>query len=144
MEKEITKEYAKGEFIIVWKPKKCIHSKVCVHTLPEVYKPTEKPWITPENATTSDLKSQINNCPTGALTYYIKNEMSEEKESIETNVTPIIVANNGPLKIKGNLEIQLASGEIVTKEGTTGFCRCGVSENKPFCDGSHRKIDFIG
>ena len=34
MEKEITKEYAKGEFIIVWKPKKCIHSKVCVHTLP--------------------------------------------------------------------------------------------------------------
>ena len=144
MEKEITKEYAKGELIIVWKPKKCIHSKVCVHTLPEVYKPTEKPWITPENATTSDLKSQINNCPTGALTYYIKNEMSEEKESIETNVTPIIVANNGPLKIKGNLEIQLASGEIVTKEGTTGFCRCGVSENKPFCDGSHRKIDFIG
>ena len=70
--------------------------------------------------------------------------MNEEKESTETNVTQIIVANNGPLKIKGDLEIQLASGEIVAKEGTTGFCRCGVSENKPFCDGSHRKIDFVG
>lgn len=55
-----------------------------------------------------------------------------------------IVANNGSLKIKGNLQIQLASGEIVTKEGTTGFCRCGVSDNKPFCDGSHRKIEFTG
>jgi CDGSH-type Zn-finger protein len=68
----------------------------------------------------------------------------EEQKVNETNATQIIVANNGPLKIKGDLEIQLASGEIVTKEGTTGFCRCGVSENKPFCDGSHRKIDFVG
>jgi len=68
----------------------------------------------------------------------------EENESKDQSITDIVVANNGPLKIKGSLQIQLASGEIVTKEGTTGFCRCGVSENKPFCDGSHRKIDFIG
>ncbi len=68
----------------------------------------------------------------------------EEKESSEVSVIEINVAKNGPLKIKGNLEIQLATGEVVTKEGITGFCRCGVSENKPFCDGSHRKIDFIG
>ncbi|MGO4918659.1 CDGSH iron-sulfur domain-containing protein [Maribacter spongiicola] len=52
------------------------------------------------------------------------------------------MANNRPLKIKGNLQIQLASGETVTKEGTTGFCRCGVSENKSFCDISHRKNRF--
>ncbi|CAG2534567.1 MAG TPA: CDGSH iron-sulfur domain-containing protein [Maribacter sp.] len=68
----------------------------------------------------------------------------EENKSNDQCVTTIIVANNGPLKVKGNLEIQLASGEIVTKEGTTGFCRCGASENKPFCDGAHRKIEFIG
>jgi len=68
----------------------------------------------------------------------------EENESKDQSITDIVVANNGPLRIKGSLQIQLASGEIVTKEGTTGFCRCGVSENKPFCDGSHRKIDFIG
>ena len=144
MEKEITKEYSNGELIVVWKPKKCIHSAVCIHMLPEVYKPREKPWITPKTTTTSALKSQINECPSGALTYYMKNEIMEEQKVNETNATQIIVANNGPLKIKGDLEIQLASGEIVTKEGTTGFCRCGVSENKPFCDGSHRKIDFVG
>lgn len=68
----------------------------------------------------------------------------EENKSNDQCVTTIIVANNGPLKVKGNLEIQLASGEIVTKEGITGFCRCGASENKPFCDGAHRKIEFIG
>ncbi|SNR26712.1 Zn-finger domain of CDGSH type-containing protein [Maribacter sedimenticola] len=67
-----------------------------------------------------------------------------ENQPKDPCITEIIVANNGPLKIKGNLEIQLASGEIVTKEGTTGFCRCGVSKIKPFCDGSHRNIEFIG
>jgi uncharacterized Fe-S cluster protein YjdI len=144
MDKEITKEYSNGELTVVWKPKKCIHSAMCVKTLPEVYKPSEKPWITPENATTTALKSQIKECPSGALTYYMKNETMEEKESIEASATEINVAKNGPLKIKGNLEIQLASGEVVTREGITGFCRCGASENKPFCDGSHRKIDFIG
>ena len=144
MEKEITKEYSNGELTVVWKPKKCIHSEVCVQTLPEVYKPQEKPWITPENAGTSALKSQIDKCPSGALTYYMNNEKMEEKETTVNQATPITIFQNGPLKIKGNLEIQLASGEVVTKEGTTGFCRCGASENKPFCDGSHRKIEFIG
>ncbi len=56
MEKEITKEYSNGELTVVWKPKKCIHSEVCIHTLPEVYKPQEKPWITPENTGTSSFK----------------------------------------------------------------------------------------
>lgn len=144
MEKEIIKEYTNGELVVVWKPKKCIHSKVCVHMLPKVYDPNKRPWITPESTDTSALKSQINACPSGALTYYMKNEKMEENQIKDQCTTDIIVANNGPLKIKGNLQIQLASGEIVTKEGTTGFCRCGFSENKPFCDGSHRKIEFIG
>lgn len=141
MEKEITKEYTHGDITVVWKPKKCIHSKVCVETLPNVYHPSEKPWITPENASIKALQSQINNCPSGALSYYMKNEIEEGKEG---SVTQIIVTNNGPLKVKGTLEVQLASGEIVTKEGTTGFCRCGASSNKPFCDGAHRKAEFIG
>ena len=145
MEKEITKEYSNGELTVVWKPKKCIHSEVCVHTLPEVYKPTEKPWIIPKNASTTALKSQIEKCPSGALTYFMENKKQEaEESSTEQALTELTVISNGPLKIKGTLQIQLASGETVLKEGTTGFCRCGVSANKPFCDGSHRKAEFIG
>ena len=67
---EIKKEYSNGEITIVWKPEKCIHSGICVKTLPEVYDPKAKPWITPENATTAELKSQIDKCPSGALSYY--------------------------------------------------------------------------
>jgi uncharacterized Fe-S cluster protein YjdI len=68
------KTYTNGELTIVWKPAKCIHSGICARTLPAVYKPKEKPWITAENATTQELMDQINNCPSGALSYRMNNE----------------------------------------------------------------------
>lgn len=72
--KEIVKEYSNGELTVVWKPEKCIHSGICVKTLPKVYHPKEKPWIKPEMASTSELKSQINKCPSGALSFYLNAE----------------------------------------------------------------------
>lgn len=63
------KEYSNGEITIVWQPEKCTHSGVCVRTLPKVYNPQERPWIKPEYATTEELKKQIDNCPSGALSY---------------------------------------------------------------------------
>jgi uncharacterized Fe-S cluster protein YjdI len=77
MEKEIVKEYSNGELTVVWKPKKCIHSGVCVRTLPQVYNPKEKPWVKVENATTQELKNQIDKCPSGALSYYFESEKNQ-------------------------------------------------------------------
>ncbi len=71
----LKKEYTNGELTIVWQPGKCEHAGVCVKTLPNVYKPKEKPWINPENASTEELIAQINACPSGALSYY----MNEDK-----------------------------------------------------------------
>jgi uncharacterized Fe-S cluster protein YjdI len=61
------KEYSNGEITIVWQPKLCIHSGVCVRTLSKVYNPQERPWIKPENATTRELLDQVAKCPSGAL-----------------------------------------------------------------------------
>ena len=74
--KEIKKEYSNGDLTIVWKPRKCIHSGVCVRSLPKVYKPKAKPWISMENATSDALKSQIQLCPSGALTFYMNDTQS--------------------------------------------------------------------
>jgi len=67
--KEIVIKYSNDEITIFWKPKKCIHAGECVKRLPNVYKPKEKPWITIANASSEDLKSQINACPSGALSF---------------------------------------------------------------------------
>jgi predicted GNAT family acetyltransferase/uncharacterized Fe-S cluster protein YjdI len=61
------KEYSNGEITILWKPEKCIHSGMCVKTLPKVYNPQEKPWIKLENASSEELIDQVAKCPSGAL-----------------------------------------------------------------------------
>jgi uncharacterized Fe-S cluster protein YjdI len=65
--------YSNGEITIIWQPHLCRHSRICVKTLPEVYKPNERPWINPYNATTEQLIDQVNHCLSGALSY----EMNE-------------------------------------------------------------------
>jgi len=50
---------------------------------------------------------------------------------------------NGPYLIQGSATYTDADGaEQVTPGATIALCRCGASGNKPFCDGSHRKIEF--
>lgn len=58
--------------------------------------------------------------------------------------TKIIVNNNGSLRIEGEFEIYDAAGNAYDLAGRTviGLCRCGQSNNKPFCDGSHARCGF--
>jgi uncharacterized Fe-S cluster protein YjdI len=75
--KDITKKYTNGEVTIVWKPALCIHSTRCwkgPNALPEVFKPQQNPWITPEGASTERIIQQVKQCPSGALSYYMNNE----------------------------------------------------------------------
>ena len=68
-----THEYSNGEITIVWQPDICMHSGNCVKNLATVFKPKERPWIQPENASTQEIMSAIDKCPSGALSYR-KNE----------------------------------------------------------------------
>lgn len=54
--------------------------------------------------------------------------------------TQLIINRNGSIKIEGDFEIMDQEGNIYGLEGRAalGLCRCGLSSNKPFCDGSHR------
>lgn len=49
---------------------------------------------------------------------------------------------NGPLQVRGNLEICAGTGRTVDRVTSTRLCRCGHSANKPFCDGSHARVGF--
>ena len=141
MSGDVRKEYTNGELTIVWKPGKCIHAGECVKALPKVYNPNERPWLKVENATTDELKAQIKTCPSGALSYYMNDGEDEESHTLETNVE---VLENGPLLVYGTLRVKDASGQEEIKNKTTAFCRCGASNNKPYCDGSHVKAGFEG
>ena len=63
--------------------------------------------------------------------------MSEE--AVKITVRP-----NGPLRVEGPIVLQDAEGRVWDLTGKPGIslCRCGASENKPFCDGAHKRIEF--
>lgn len=64
----IVKEYSNGEVTIIWQSGKCTHSGNCARGLASVFKPKEKPWIQPENATSEEIIATVHKCPSGALT----------------------------------------------------------------------------
>ncbi len=58
--------------------------------------------------------------------------------------TKLTVNNHGSLRITGEFTLHDAQGQAFDLGGRTtiSLCRCGHSERKPFCDGSHRRVGF--
>jgi uncharacterized Fe-S cluster protein YjdI len=77
------KEYRNQEITIVWKPDVCEHSTKCwkgENGLIQVFNPFEKPWINAEGAETSEIIKRINNCPSGALSFYYNLDKPNKQE----------------------------------------------------------------
>lgn len=120
----------------------CSHAAECVNNLPSVFKLGSRPWINADGSGFQDIINTIRKCPSGALSYSVDGiEYRDPKEQSNPTVT---VLKNGPYHITGGIQLigeHVEFGEGASKEHYT-LCRCGSSENKPFCDGTHRNINF--
>ena len=135
------KEYSNGEVTIVWEDSKCIHSGICVKGLPDVFNTKSRPWINANGASTDAIVKQVKQCPSGALSFYMNSKKDMTSRTMETKVE---VLENGPLLVYGTLKVTHKDGRDETKNKTTAFCRCGLSNNKPYCDGTHVSEEFMG
>ncbi len=113
--KNLTKNYSNGEVTVVWQNGKCIHSAICFKGLSSVFDPGKRPWINITGASTAQIIEQVKK-----------------------------VLDKGPLLIYGTITVKDKDGNTSTKNKTTAFCRCGASANKPYCDGTHVKVNFVG
>lgn len=59
------------------------------------------------------------------------------------SLTRVTVTDKGPYLVKGTFVFVDKDGKEETKEGNIALCRCGLSKNKPFCDGTHRSSDVL-
>ena len=105
-----------------------------------MFNPKARPWIDPEGASTEEIVAQIEKCPSGALSYYY-NADEENAESPAPASIEIKIAAGGPLLMSGEVKIIHKDGSEEIRKNAA-LCRCGLSQNKPFCDGSHRTSDF--
>ena len=136
--KKIVKRYSNDELTVIWQPDKCIHSKKCFHGLPAVFNPENSPWIQVEHADNEKIIDQVRACPSGALSLETQGDSSTES----ANEVCIEVLANGPLLVTGIIVVKGKDGSEQIKRQSTALCRCGASQNKPYCDGSHTQIGF--
>ena len=52
------------------------------------------------------------------------------------------ISENGPYVVSGSVNLMAPDGRVIEHDEKMALCRCGQSNNKPFCDGTHASIDF--
>ena len=118
------------EITIHYNVKTCIHARACVLGLPGVFDPDARPWIQPEGTDAAALVRVIEACPSGALTYARKDGGAEESPP-RTNTARLW--EQGPVELRGDIRIK---GQPPRTRAL--LCRCGQTENPPFCNNAHR------
>ena len=122
-----------------WDGRLCIHIGECGRAPNDLFVGGRQPWCQPDQASPDEVAEVVNLCPTGALTYLRKDGGEVEAADAENVVS---VMYNGPLYVRGDLEVEGTSGDMPGVRFRAALCRCGQSKNKPFCDNSHEDAGF--
>lgn len=129
-------EVARGQHLtVIFEGRRCIHSRHCVLDAPEVFKAnTPGEWIFPDRAGHETVIGVAHACPSGAIRYQ-RHDGGPEESAPEVN--QLRVRENGPYAVHAPLQV---AGQPDGFRAT--LCRCGQSQRKPWCDGSHAAAGF--
>ena len=91
------------------------------------------------------VRRMAGNCPAGRLVVWDKPTGQPIEPEFEQSIGLVedpVAEVSGPLWVRGGITIESADGEAYEVRNRVTLCRCGASENKPFCDGSHVSVGF--
>jgi len=142
------RSYTNGEITVHWKPRECVHAGTCFREMRKVFDPSRRPWIDLTQGETDAIIDIVERCPTDALTYdrNTKTENVEQQISTKTSGGEKVnfsIMRNGPILAEGSFIVIKEDGTEQIVKSITSFCRCGMSRNQPFCDGTHNKQGFF-
>jgi CDGSH-type Zn-finger protein/truncated hemoglobin YjbI len=126
----------------------CQHSGYCTDRLATAFRYDEEPFVAPSGGRMDELIRAVRDCPSGALSYAVDGVEARESVDHHGQRPPgIEVTADGPYRITGGTALRDGRDqEIARAEGSSrehyALCRCGQSQNKPFCSGMHWYIGF--
>jgi uncharacterized Fe-S cluster protein YjdI/CDGSH-type Zn-finger protein len=132
----VTREYATEHITVQWHAERCIHSANCIRALPKVFDPRRRPWVDVHAAAADAIANAVLRCPTGALHFARHDGGAQERPDVPTTLTPI---RDGPLYVRGDVEVRALDGHTIRDGTRVSMCRCGLSRQIPFCDNTCRK-----
>lgn len=99
-----------------------------------------------ENPECKEAIRQAGNCPSGRLVVCDKDTGAAIEPKFEKSVCLVQEAKpntSGPIWLRGEITLESVDGSKYETRNRMTLCRCGKSENKPFCDGTHLKVGFV-
>jgi CDGSH-type Zn-finger protein/truncated hemoglobin YjbI len=126
----------------------CQHSGFCTDRLPTVFRSGQEPFVAPSGGRMDEIIRAVRDCPSGALGFAIDGiQATGQRDWGNTREPGIEITKDGPYRITGGIPLSAADGgQIARNEGASqehyALCRCGHSQNKPFCSGMHWYVDF--
>jgi CDGSH-type Zn-finger protein/uncharacterized Fe-S cluster protein YjdI len=127
-------EIVEGKYAVIhFDASRCVHSRNCVLAHPDVFVPNvEGAWIHPDAQPLEELVRIAQNCPSGAIRVTAVGAAAPVSDRPPI-VNLVRVRENGPLAVEAEMTIKGEAAEVPRAT----LCRCGLSKNKPYCDGSH-------
>lgn len=126
--------YDGAEVSVTFNPRLCSHAAECGRLASHIFNPSQKPWVLPDKGTVAEVEAVVTACPSGALA--LKREDGSREHRLSDRCD-IIVEKNGPYWVQSVASPVGAQG-VGQSSRKYVLCRCGLSGNKPYCDGSHR------
>lgn len=126
--------YEGAEVTVTYNPLLCSHAAECGRLASNIFNPAQKPWVQPDNGTVAEVEAVVTACPSGALALR-RTDGSREHRLAER--CDVLIEKNGPYWVQNVKSPVGAQGEGMSSRKYV-LCRCGLSGNKPYCDGSHR------
>jgi CDGSH-type Zn-finger protein/truncated hemoglobin YjbI/ferredoxin len=126
----------------------CQHSGFCTDRLATVFRVDQEPFVAPSGGRMDEIIRAVRDCPSGALSYAI--DGVEARADVDWNSTrepQIEVSKDGPFRVSGAIELTESDGTPTPRNADASvehyaLCRCGHSQNKPFCSGMHWYVGF--
>ena len=126
----------------------CQHSGLCTDRAPVAFRTSAEPFVAPSGARLDELVRAVRDCPSGALSLaFDRTEQRDLADWHGTRERAIEVTQDGPYRVTGGIPLTDADGADVPRaQGSSrehyALCRCGHSQNKPFCSGMHWYVEF--
>ena len=147
------RDYRGDGIVVHWRSDRCIHSTHCVTTLGSVFDTGARPWIDVAGADADGVAGAVDGCPSRALTYTRTDgggvgpgAEHDDEDAPAAGGSPVVVnvKARGPLAVVGRVDVIGPDGTVLETSDRVFLCRCGGSANKPFCDGTHKRVGFTG
>ncbi len=132
----------------------CQHSGLCTNRLSTVFRTSQEPFVAPSGGRMDEIIRAVRDCPSGALSLAFAEpagpDVAEERDLADWHgrrEPAIEITRDGPYRITGRIALTgHDGGDVARAQGSSrehyALCRCGHSQNKPFCSGMHWYIGF--